>query len=107
MRLFHISHTDLDGFSCQFLSSKVFQKTHYYNANYGLEVKLSLEKVLEEIKNYKDEELLLIISDLNLAVQESIDLDKAINTLKDDGFQITLQLLDHHITGKKSADKFA
>jgi uncharacterized protein len=107
MRLFHISHTDLDGFSCQFLSSKVFQKTHYYNANYGLEVKLSLEKVLEEIKNYKDEELLLIISDLNLTVQESIDLDKAINTLKDDGFQITLQLLDHHITGKKSADKFA
>ena len=55
MRLFHISHTDLDGYSCQFLTSKVFLKSHYFNANYGMEVKLTLSKVLEDIKNYKDE----------------------------------------------------
>ncbi len=106
MRLFHISHTDLDGFSCQFLTSKVFSKTHYFNANYGVEVKLSISKVLEDIKNYKDEEILLIISDLNLTLQESIDLDIEINRLNSDGFKVTLQLLDHHITGKKSAEKF-
>lgn len=106
MRLFHISHTDLDGYSCQFLTSKVFSKLHYFNANYGIEVKLTLSKVLEDIKNYKDEEILLIISDLNLTLQESIDLDAEVNRLKTDGFNITLQLLDHHITGKKSAEKF-
>ena len=43
----------------------------------------------------------MIISDLNLTLQESIDLDAEINRLKSDGFNITLQLLDHHITGKK------
>ncbi len=106
MRLFHISHTDLDGYSCQFLTSKSFDNIHYFNANYGVEVKLSIAKVLEDIKNYKDEEILIIISDLNLTLQESIDLDKDINLLNSDGFNITLQLLDHHITGKKSAEKF-
>lgn len=106
MRLFHISHTDLDGYSCQFLTSKVFSKSHYFNANYGMEVKLTLSKVLEDIKNYKEEEILLIISDLNLTLQESIDLDEDVNRLKMDGFNITLQLLDHHITGKKSAERF-
>jgi len=71
-----------------------------------MEVKLTLSKVLEDIKNYKDEEILFIISDLNLTLQESIDLDAEISRLKADAFNITLQLLDHHITGKKSAEKF-
>ena len=107
MRLFHISHTDLDGYSCQFLTSKVFEKTEYFNANYGMEVKLTILKVLENITNYKDEDILVIISDLNLTLQESIDLDSEIKRLNDEGYNITLQLLDHHITGKKSAEKFS
>ena len=107
MRLFHISHTDLDGYSCQFLTSKVFEKTEYFNANYGMEVKLTILKVLENITNYKDEDILVIISDLNLTLQESIDLDSEIKRLNDEAYNITLQLLDHHITGKKSAEKFS
>ena len=107
MRLFHISHTDLDGYSCQFLTSKVFEKTEYFNANYGMEVKLTILKVLENITNYKDEDILVIISDLNLTLQESIDLDSEIKRLNDEGYNIALQLLDHHITGKKSAEKFS
>src|SRR5574344_2785769 len=107
MRLFHISHTDLDGYSCQFLTSKVFEKTEYFNANYGMEVKLTILKVLENITNYKDEDILVIISDLNLTLQESIYLDSEIKTLNDEGYNIALQLLDHHITGKKSAEKFS
>src|SRR5574344_1957778 len=78
IRLFHISHTDLDGYACQFLTNEVFSKKHFYNANYGLELKQ----------------------------QESDELDKDIKSLKDDGFDITLQLLDHHITGKSSAAKY-
>lgn len=107
MRLFHISHTDLDGFGCQFLTNEVFKKKHFYNANYGIEVKLALKKVILDIKEHKDEKLLLIISDLNLSLQESIDLNKEIEELKKEGFDITLQLLDHHITGKTSASKFS
>ena len=106
IRLFHISHTDLDGYACQFLTNEVFPKKHFYNANYGLEVKQALKLVITEIKNYQDEKLLLLISDLNLNQQESDELDKEIKSLKDSGFDITLQLLDHHITGKVSAAKY-
>ena len=106
IRLFHISHTDLDGYACQFLTNEVFSKKHFYNANYGLEVKQAIKQVITEIKNYQDEKLLLLISDLNLNQQESDELDKDIKSLKDDGFDITLQLLDHHITGKSSAAKY-
>ena len=106
IRLFHISHTDLDGYACQFLTNEVFPKKHFYNANYGLEVKQALKLVITEIKNYQDEKLLLLISDLNLNQQESDELDKEIKSLKDGGFDITLQLLDHHITGKVSAAKY-
>ena len=76
IRLFHISHTDLDGYACQFLTNEVFSKKHFYNANYGLEVKQAIKQVITEIKNYQDEKLLLLISDLNLNQQESKSLIK-------------------------------
>lgn len=106
MRLFHLSHTDLDGFSCQLITKEYFKEGFFYNANYGLEVKLNLKKILSDIQPFKDEEILFLISDLNLTFNESKDLNKSINELNDEGFNITLQLLDHHATGKKSADEF-
>ncbi|OCL88011.1 DHH family phosphoesterase [Arcobacter porcinus] len=106
MRLFHISHTDLDGYACQFLTNKVFPQNTFYNANYGLEVKQALKQALLDIEKHKDEKILFIISDLNLTPQESAELDKNIDELKEFGCDITLQLLDHHITGKKSSEKY-
>ena len=106
MKLFHISHTDLDGFGCQLITKEYFKEGFFYNANYGLEVKLSIKKVLEQIIPYKDEEILFSISDLNLTYQESKDLNSDINKLIADGYKIKLQILDHHISGKKSAETF-
>ncbi|MDZ7818905.1 MAG: phosphoesterase [Aliarcobacter sp.] len=106
MKLFHISHTDLDGYGCQLITKEYFKEGYFYNANYGIEVKLTIKKVLEEIISFKHEEILFLISDLNLTPQESKDLDKDINKLIQDGYKIKLQLLDHHISGKKSADNF-
>lgn len=106
MILFHISHTDLDGYGCHLITKEYFKEGYFYNANYGLEVKLSIAKVLEEISKYKDEEILFLISDLNLTFQESKDLDKSINKLLEEGYNIKLQLLDHHASGQKSADAF-
>ena len=106
MKLFHISHTDLDGYGCQLITKEYFKEGSFYNANYGIEVKLTVKKVLEEILSYKEEDILFLISDLNLTFQESKDLDKDISKLIEDGYKIKLQLLDHHISGKKSADAF-
>lgn len=106
MKLFHISHTDLDGYGCQLITKEYFKDGFFYNANYGLEVKLSIKKVLEQLLEYKEEEILILISDLNLTFQEAKDLDNDINKLIKDGYKIKLQLLDHHISGKKSAETF-
>jgi len=111
MILFHISHTDLDGYGCQLitkemLSKEQFKKAFFYNANYGTEVKLTIKKVLNQIKDFKENEIFLLISDLNLTTQESKDLNKNINELNANGFNIKLQVLDHHATGQKSADMY-
>ena len=106
MKLFHISHTDLDGYGCQLITKEYFKEAFFYNANYGLEVKLSIKKVLEQILEYKEEEILILISDLNLTFQEAKDLDSDVEKLIKDGYKIKLQLLDHHISGKKSAESF-
>jgi len=107
MKFFHISHTDLDGFGCQLTTQKLFPDAIYYNANYGIEVKMFLKDALKEIVNVgKNEDIFLLITDLNLTTDESKKLDSDINNLNEDGYKIKLQLLDHHGTGQKSADKY-
>ncbi|RXJ86258.1 DHH family phosphoesterase [Arcobacter sp. CECT 8985] len=107
MKLFHISHTDLDGYSCQLLTKELFNNAIYFNANYGLEVKLTIKKVLELInEENKQEDIFLLITDLNLTYQESKDLNKSIDNLNKNGYKIKLQVLDHHASGQKSADTF-
>ena len=106
MKLFHLSHTDLDGYSCQLLIKEYFKEGFYFNANYGLEVKLSLKKILNDIQNFKEEKILFFITDLNLTFAEAKDLDENINKLNAHGYNIKLQLLDHHATGQKSANAY-
>lgn len=106
MKLFHISHTDLDGYGCQLITNEFFKNGFFYNANYGQEVKLCIDKVIRDLENFKEEEILFLISDLNLTSQEAKDLDSQINNLVSDGYKIKLQLLDHHISGAKSAKEF-
>lgn len=107
MRLFHISHTDLDGYGCQLLTKECFKEGFFLNANYGQEVKMSIQTVLEEIaKCNKDDVILFFITDVNLTTHEANDLDKKVTELKSQGFKIKLQLLDHHATGQTSADRY-
>ena len=103
MRFYHLSHTDLDGYGCQLISKQYFKDAKFYNANYGLEVKLSLEIIINDIKNHLNEEIFILISDLNLTVDEAKTLDNTINQLNENGAKIKLQLLDHHATGEQSA----
>lgn len=107
MKLFHISHTDLDGYGCQLITSEFFKSPFFYNANYGQEVKLCIDKAIRDLENFKDDEILFLISDLNLTFQESKDLDMQINSLISNGYKIKLQLLDHHISGEKSSKEYS
>lgn len=103
MKLYHLSHIDLDGYGCQFLTNLAFEKKRFYNANYGPEVRARLEQMIRDINNDSEEEILLLVSDLNLSVSEcnylQIQQEKSAKNIK-------LQLLDHHITGKDSDEQF-
>jgi oligoribonuclease NrnB/cAMP/cGMP phosphodiesterase (DHH superfamily) len=105
MIFFHISHNDLDGYGCHLVSKKLFPNGNFYNANYGSEVKNSINTVLEKFEDIEDE-ILFLISDLNLTLDESRSLNKKINHLNKNGKNIKLQLLDHHGTGKPSSEKY-
>lgn len=106
MKLHHLSHTDLDGYGAHLVTSHAFEDVTTYNANYGY-VEETIEKVLEAIKNDEsEEEILFLISDLNLTPEEGTKLDSAIKELQKNGKNVNLKLLDHHVSGEKTAEMF-
>lgn len=101
----HLSHIDLDGYSCQFVLKYTPYKIFNYNANYGAEVKQKLDLILENIKNSKDDALILI-TDLNLTADESRWLHSEVIKLNDNNKEVKITLLDHHGSGEESAKKY-
>ncbi|MBD3794225.1 MAG: phosphoesterase [Campylobacterales bacterium] len=107
MYLYHLSHIDLDGYGCQYLTQNCFEKIECYNANYGSEVTSRLEEIFSSIKRQKflhqdDEEHLILITDLNLTTKEA-------NWLEQEAMKhgAKIQLLDHHGSGEQTAERFA
>ena len=107
-RVYHLSHIDLDGYGCQYLTHEAFESIRCYNANYGPEVLARLEEIFKDIqkdrdsfKDSKNKELILV-TDLNLTTKEGNWLEK-----KAMECGVSIQLLDHHATGANAAERFA
>lgn len=108
MYIYHLSHIDLDGYGCQYLSQKCFSNILSYNANYGPEVKSRLEEIITAIKRQQflngdtHAEHIILITDLNLTTKEA-------NWLEREAMEVgaKIQLLDHHGSGEKTAAQFA
>jgi oligoribonuclease NrnB/cAMP/cGMP phosphodiesterase (DHH superfamily) len=105
--IYHLSHIDLDGYGCQYLSTTCFDKVECYNANYGPEVTARLEEMVHQIEQDNfihgaETERLILITDLNLTTKEG-------NWIEKEAVRIgaKLQLLDHHATGANAAERFA
>lgn len=124
MKVFHLSHIDLDGYACQFIAREFFDDIVFFNANYGKEVGVRLDCILEQIplnhtqmlstkfrtktkQSSEPQEYMILISDLNLTLQEANTLHQKVQNLKNAGVHITLTLLDHHISGQECANKFS
>ncbi len=104
--VYHLSHIDLDGYGCQYLSQQCFDNIECYNANYGPEVPARMGEIVKKIEQdtflNKELEPLILITDLNLTTKEGAWIEKeALRT------GATLQLLDHHATGANAAERFA
>ncbi len=103
MNFFHLSHTDLDGYTCQFISKAALKDGYFVNANYGEEVRVRIDEILAKIEESQSEEAFFLITDLNLTLEEASYLDKRIKSMDK---KIKLQLLDHHASGLETAQKF-
>ncbi len=103
--IYHLSHTDLDGYSCQLIMQSTPYKMHSYNANYGAEVMERLNEILESIESSK-EDALILITDLNLYPDEAKLLNQRVTKLNESGRNIKITLLDHHGSGEKTSKQY-
>jgi len=106
MNVHHLSHIDLDGYSCQLVMKYTPYSITNYNANYGAEVRSKLDLILENIKKSKVKDALILITDLNLTADESRWLNNEVIRMNEYGTKVTLTLLDHHGSGEESAKKY-
>ncbi|GAA8585373.1 DHH family phosphoesterase [Helicobacter pylori] len=106
MQVYHLSHIDLDGYACQLVSKQFFKNIQCYNANYGREVSARIYEILNAIAQSKESESLILISDLNLNLNEAEYLQDKIQEHRLQNKNIQIQLLDHHISGKEVAESF-
>ncbi|GAA7638725.1 DHH family phosphoesterase [Helicobacter pylori] len=106
MQVYHLSHIDLDGYACQLVSKQFFKNIQCYNANYGREVSARIYEILNAIAQSKESESLILISDLNLNLNEAQYLQDKIQEHRLQNKNIQIQLLDHHISGKEVAESF-
>ncbi|MRJ02137.1 MAG: phosphoesterase [Epsilonproteobacteria bacterium] len=106
MRFYHLSHTDLDGYTCQFLTRTLYPEGYFVNANYGEEVLVRIDEILREIERDPQREGFFLITDLNLTREEASYLDRRVRELNREG-SLKLQLLDHHLSGLDMAMEYS
>jgi len=99
--LFHLSHTDLDGYGCQYLTTQVFDHISCFNANYGIEVSAQLQSIINTIKKEQINDALILITDLNLTIKEARWIEEEASLVG-----ASLELLDHHASGQSCAERF-
>lgn len=102
MKIYHLSHTDLDGFACQFVINSFFKNVKFYNSNYGKEIDENFQQILSEIEKNGAQKSLILISDLNLSLVQCEKFEQAIKNKN-----TKILLLDHHQTGEECAKKYA
>ena len=93
-KVFHLSHTDLDGYSCQLISGRVFSDIEFFNSNYGDEISQKLSHIVSRASQGD----MVLITDLNLNMDDAKFIDEKSQEI---GFK--LLLLDHHKTGEDCA----
>jgi len=92
--LIHLSHTDMDGYGCQWFTAKQYDYIGF-NADYGDDLQEKLGIIIDLMEN--NETTQLLITDLNLTMPQAVALDK---------FDGRVHVLDHHISGEDVAVEF-
>ena len=102
-KIYHLSHTDLDGYGCQMVTNHFFKNIEFLNSNYGKEINERINQIILAIASNDIKNNLILITDLNLTLEQAKDLDAKVKTNQKD---VKLLLLDHHKSGQDCADKY-
>jgi len=102
-KIYHLSHTDLDGYGCQMVTNHFFKNIEFFNSNYGKEINERVNQIIQAIANSDIENNLILITDLNLTIEQAKDLEGKVKTNQKD---VKLLLLDHHKSGQDSANEY-
>ena len=102
-KIYHLSHTDLDGYGCQMVTNHFFKNIEFFNSNYGKEINERVNQIINSIANSDIENNLILITDLNLTVEQAKELEGKVKTNQKD---VKLLLLDHHNSGQESANEY-
>ena len=102
--IFHLSHTDLDGYGCQYITKHYFENIKFYNSNYGKEIDERFFSILNDIETIDAEINLILITDLNLTLEQCKNFEEKLSDIKK---PVRILLLDHHQTGLDCSNKYS
>jgi len=102
-KIYHLSHTDLDGYGCQMVTNHFFKNVEFLNSNYGKEINERINQIMQDIASSQIENNLIIITDLNLTLEQARNLEGKVKTNQK---EVKLLLLDHHKSGQDCAEEF-
>ena len=105
MKIYHLSHTDLDGYGAQVVANFYFKDVIFSNSNYGREIDEKFAQILgaietDEAAGYTGGAVVLI-TDLNLTSAQCEDFTNALA-----GKNAKIFLLDHHASGAECASAY-
>ncbi|MDR1975831.1 MAG: 3'-to-5' oligoribonuclease B [Campylobacteraceae bacterium] len=101
--IFHLSHTDLDGYGCQFITKQYFRQIKFYNSNYGKEIDERYTQILSDIECTGADKSVILITDLNLTLDQARNFEERLKGVKS---PVKLLLLDHHQSGNECANRY-
>jgi oligoribonuclease NrnB/cAMP/cGMP phosphodiesterase (DHH superfamily) len=101
--LYHLSHTDLDGYGCQMVTDHFFKEISFYNSNYGKEIDERFSEILDDMEKRNAAHNIVLITDLNLTVQQCERFER---DLQNASVEARLMLLDHHKSGQDAYEGF-
>lgn len=102
-KIYHLSHTDLDGYGCQMVTNHFFENIEFLNSNYGKEINERINEIISKIAISDVENNLVLITDLNLTIEQAKDLEAKIKVNQK---EVKLLLLDHHKSGEDCAHEY-
>lgn len=102
--IYHLSHTDLDGYGCQMVTSHYFKEISFYNSNYGKEIDERFSEIIYDMEERNAAHNIVLITDLNLTIQQC---EKFERDLQNASVEARLLLLDHHKSGQDAYEGFS